>query len=79
MDLSYFHCELCGSQLLQHNNFNKNKFPIVRRFKDNDETKALLTVRCAECDNIPYCLKEGNPSRSRRFNVGDISSHTKLV
>lgn len=73
MNLHPFYCELCGAQLLHRNDLEQNKFPFTRRFEDNDETKELLTARCAECAQIPYWLKDGNPSRSRYFNADGIT------
>lgn len=73
MNISYFNCELCGVQLMHADNSNKTKFPVTRRFQDNNETKKLLTVRCAECDGIPYWLQEGNPSRAHLFNADGVT------
>ncbi len=73
MNIDYFFCELCGVQLLHADDGNKNKFPVTRRFETNGEIEKLLTVRCAECVQIPYRLKEGNPSRSYRFNADGVS------
>lgn len=73
MNLHYFYCELCGAQLLHRDDSNKSKFPVTRCFEDNDETKNLLTVRCAECVGIPYWLIDGNPSRSYRFDADGVT------
>ncbi len=73
MNIDYFFCELCGVQLLHADDGNKNKFPVTRRFETNGEIEKLLTVRCAECVQIPYWLKEGNPSRSYRFIADGIT------
>ena len=69
--LHYFICDLCGAQLLHRDNSNDGQFPVDRRFQD-DEAKKLLTVRCAECVEIPYRLEDGTPSRAYRFNADNI-------
>jgi len=73
MSINYFFCELCGTQLLHRDDSNENKFPVTRRFENNGEIETLLTVRCAECVQIPYWLTEGNPSRSYRFNADGVT------
>lgn len=78
MNLHYFICELCGEQLLHATAANGNKFPIVRRFKDDDQTKQLIAVRCAECDQIPYFLKVGSPSRAHLYGAEGVSILTDL-
>lgn len=73
MNLHYFICELCGEQLLHATASNENKFPVVRKFEDNDQMESLLAVRCAECDRIPYSLKVGNPSRAHLYGADGVS------
>jgi hypothetical protein len=66
--------------LLRRTDENRNKFPPVRRYENNDEVKGkLLGVRCAECDQIPYFLKEGNPSRARLFGAEGVSINRLFV
>lgn len=64
MSIDYFRCEVCGAQLMYSDSANENKFPITRRFQDQVYEKGLLSVRCAECTNLPYKLEEGQPYRS---------------
>jgi len=73
MNKNYFLCELCGFQLMHIDSKNQNKFPVTRRFQNNDREKELLTIRCAECARIPYFLEEGNPSRARLFNADNVT------
>jgi len=66
-------CELCGFRSARRNEENRGKFPVVSAYENGDEESGkLLAVRCAECDRIPYYLKEGNPNRVRRFNTDGI-------
>lgn len=66
--------------MLRRTDEYRGKFPPVRRYENNDEVKGkLLAVRCAECDRIPYYLKEGNPSRARLFGSEGVSINRLFV
>jgi hypothetical protein len=69
MSIDYFQCELCGEQVMHGNQSNENKFPVTRRYKDNDREEGLLSVRCQECVTQPYKLEAGQPYRSHM--IGD--------
>lgn len=72
-DLNYFQCELCGAQVMQLDGSNEQKFPVVRRFQGPLKKQGLISVRCAECANLPYRLEEGQPYRSHLIGRGDVT------
>jgi hypothetical protein len=64
MQLDYFRCEVCGFHFMHHDSTNENKFPVTRRFEDQIHETGLISVRCAQCEALPYILEVGQPYRS---------------
>jgi hypothetical protein len=73
MPVHYFRCDLCHAEVANANVANQGKFPVTRRFEDNDSETGLIAVRCAECADLPYRLEEGQPYRVRSIGEGDVT------
>lgn len=73
MGLNYYQCELCFADLMFSNELNANKFPAVRRFRDDSSQNELLSVRCAECANLPYKIEKGQPFRADLLGSDDVN------
>ncbi len=68
-------CEVCGADVMFRNEKNTNKFPASRRYLNEERSEGLLSVRCAECSDLPYKLEAGQPYRATllgRENVNVI-------
>jgi hypothetical protein len=58
---------------MQRTSTNEGKFPPTRRFEDEIPQTNLLSVRCAECAELPYKVTEGQPFRSSLIGRADTT------
>src|SRR5215831_9073424 len=69
MSVRFSHCDLCGSQVMVADETNSGRFPVTRRYRDNDREKGLLAVRCAVCSQLPYRIEVGSAFRVRFVGI----------
>ncbi|MGZ5481141.1 MAG: hypothetical protein ACXWID_04095 [Pyrinomonadaceae bacterium] len=58
---------------MQRTSTNEGKFPPTRRFDDEIAQTNILSVRCAECAELPYRIAEGQPFRSSLIGRDDTT------
>lgn len=78
MGVDYWQCGLCGVQLMFSDQLNADRFPGIRRFRDEWTETDLIAVRCTPCANMPYQLEEGHPHRIDLIGGDDVIIMTNL-